>query len=135
MSSWKSIIAGRENDVYFLLKELVEDREIAKAIGDFKGISGPSIEPMVKKPDGKLRPLTPEEKKKRQENERSLKERLKDFSKGRDEQRKKLARAFELSEKAVKENDSKDASEYMKELFVEKEGFTQFDKEIYESTL
>ena len=115
MSSWKSIIAGRENDVYFLLKELVEDREIAKAIGDFKGLSGP-------KKEGED-----------EEDERSLKERLKDFSKNRAEQRKKLARAFELSEKAVKENDSKDASEYMKELFVEKEGFTQFDKEIYES--
>ena len=24
MSSWKSIVAGRENDVYYLLKELVE---------------------------------------------------------------------------------------------------------------
>ena len=44
MSSWKSIVAGRENDVYFLLKELVEDREIAKAIGDFKGLSGPKKE-------------------------------------------------------------------------------------------
>ena len=112
MSSWKSIIAGRENDVYFLLKELVEDREIAKAIGDFKGVSGPN---------------------KKQEDERSLKERLKDFSKGRVEQREKIERAFELLEKAVKENDSKDASEYIKELFVSKEGLTQFDKEIYES--
>ena len=114
MSSWKSIIAGRENDVYFLLKELVEDREIAKAIGDFKGLPGPN-------------------KKEEEEDKRSLEERLEDFSKDRAEQRKKLTRAFELSEKAVKENDSKDASEYMKELFVEKEGFTQFDKEIYES--
>lgn len=112
MSSWKSIIAGRENDVYFLLKELVEDREIAKAIGDFKGLSGPS--------------------KKQEEDERSLKERLEDFSKDRAEQREKLERAFELSEKAVKENDSKDASEYIKELFVSEKGFTQFDNEIYE---
>ena len=96
MSSWKSIIAGRENDVYFLLKELVEDREIVKAIGDFKGLSGPN--------------------KKQEEDERSLEERLKDFSKNRAEQRTQFEGQLQALERGIK-NNQPDLEDIVNEIF------------------
>ena len=98
MSSWKSIIAGRENDVYFLLKELVENREIAKAIGDFKGLSGP-------KKEGED-----------EEDERSLEERLKDFSKDRAEQRTKFEQQLQSLERGIK-NNQPDLQDIVNEIF------------------
>ena len=98
MSSWKSIIAGREDDVYFLLKELVEDREIAKAIGDFKGLSGP-------KKEGED-----------EEDKRSLKERLEDFSKDRAEQRTQFEGQLQALERGIK-NNQPDLEDIVNEIF------------------
>jgi len=133
VASWKSIIAGRENDVYYLLKELVNDMDISKSskefiskdrtLKQFKGLGAPKLEetiPLegyVEGKGGPVRPLTPEERKNREKDSKTLKQKLSQFQKDRKQQRDKIAESFDKIAEGIDREDIS-VSEYMKELFV-----------------